>query len=236
MFYSSTSYTRYTAEFFGTLVLVLMGVGSAVIAGPNLGNLGISLSFGLTLLVLVYTLGPVSGCHINPAVSLGMYFLGKLSDKDTFFYIVAQLAGATIGAALVCYIASGKMGHPALINLAANGYGDHSPGNYNMMAVAVTEALMTALLLMVIFATTLEKFAPGFGGVVIGLTLVIIHLMSIPISNTSVNFARSFGSAIIQQGWAIHQLYLFGLAQFVGVIIAVALHKAIYFPFCKTPL
>ncbi|WP_032112914.1 aquaporin [Candidatus Paracaedibacter symbiosus] len=228
MQYACSSCTRYIAELFGTLVLVLLGVGSAVLAASVIGNLGISLVFGLTVLVLVYTIGPVSGCHINPAISLGMLFLGKLSFKDTLFYIIAQLIGAAIGAWLVYYIASGKLDHTVITTLAANGYDEHSPGKYSMMAVGVTEAVMTALLLLVVFATTTEKFAAGFGGIAIGLALVVIHLVSLPISNTSVNFARSFGSAVIEQGWALHELWLFGVAQLIAVVIAVVLYKIFF--------
>ena len=171
-----SSCVRYTAELFGTLVLVLMGVGSAVIAGAAIGNLGVSLTFGFTLLALIYTIGPVSGCHINPAVSIGLFFLNNISGKDTFFYIVAQLVGASIGAWLVYIIASGKMDHTVITSLGANGFDELSPGKYTMMAVGITEALMTALFLTVIFATLTEKFDTGFIGIAVGLTLAVIHL------------------------------------------------------------
>jgi len=223
-----SSCVRYTAELFGTLVLVLMGVGSAVIAGSAIGNLGVSLTFGFTLLILIYTIGPVSGCHINPAVSIGLFFLNNISGKDAFFYIVAQLVGASIGAWLIYVIASGKMDHTVITSLGANGFDEFSPGKYTMMAVGITEALMTALLLIVIFATLTEKFDTGFIGIAVGLTLAVIHLFTIPISNTSVNFARSFGPAIVIQGGALQQLWLFAAAQFVGVIIAIGLYKMIY--------
>lgn len=228
------SCTRYMAELFGTMVLVLIGVGSAVLAGNAIGTLGISFAFGLTLLVLAYTIGPVSGCHINPAVSIGMLFLGKLSFKDTLYYITAQLIGAVIGAFLVYFIASGKIDHTVVTSLATNGYDDHSPGKYGMMAVGVTETIMTALLLIVVFATTTEKFATGFGGIAVGVVLVLIHLFSIPVSNASVNFARSFGPALIEQGVAFQQLWLFASAQLVAVVIAVVLYKAIYCGECKS--
>lgn len=235
MHITRSSCIRYVAELFGTLVLVLLGVGSAVVAGATIGNLGVALTFGFTLLVLVYAIGPVSGCHVNPAVSLGMMFLGNLSAKDTVFYIIAQLVGATIGAWFVYLIASGKMDHTVIISLGTNGYDDYSPGRYTMMAVGITEALMTALLLIVIFATTTEKFDTGFVGIAVGLTLAVIHLFSIPVSNTSVNFARSFGPAIVEQGGTLQQLWLFGIAQFVGVIIAVGVYQWIYCQSCKTP-
>lgn len=227
------SCTRYMAELFGTMVLVLIGVGSAVLAGNAIGTLGIALAFGFALLVLVYAIGPVSGCHVNPAISIGMLFLGKLSLKDTIFYIIAQLVGAVIGAYLVYYIASGKMDHSVITSLATNGYDDHSPNKYGMMAVGVTEAVMTALLLIVVFATATEKFAAGFGGIAIGITLVVIHLFSIPVSNASVNFARSFGPAIVEQGVALQQLWLFAAAQLFAVIIAVVFYKMIYCGECK---
>lgn len=223
-----SSCVRYTAELFGTLVLVLMGVGSAVIAGAAIGNLGVSLTFGFTLLALIYTIGPVSGCHINPAVSIGLYFLNNISGKDTFFYIVAQLVGASIGAWLVYIIASGKMDHTVITSLGTNGFDELSPDKYTMMAVGITEALMTALFLIVIFTTLTEKFDTGFIGIAVGLTLAVIHLVSIPISNTSVNFARSFGPAIVIQGGALQQLWLFGAAQLMGVIIAISFYKMIY--------
>lgn len=222
------SCTRYIAELFGTMVLVLMGVGSAVLAGSAIGHLGISLTFGLALLVLAYAIGPVSGCHVNPAVSIGMLFLGKLNFRDTIFYIVAQLIGAVIGAYLVYYIASGKLDQTVITSLASNGYDDHSPSKYGMLAVGVTEAIMTALLLIVVFSTTSHRFAAGFGGIAVGITLVIIHLVSIPVSNTSVNFARSFGPAIVEQGIALHQLWLFAASQLIAVVIAVVLYKLIY--------
>lgn len=228
------SCTRYTAEMFGTMVLVLMGVGSAVLAGSAIGTLGISLAFGLTLLVLAYAIGPVSGCHVNPAVSIGMLFLGKLDFKDTIFYIIAQLIGAIIGAYLVYYIASGKMDHTVITSLATNGYDDHSPNKYSMLAVGVTETVMTALLLIVVFATTTEKFAAGFGGIAVGVTLVVIHLFSIPVSNASVNFARSLGPAVVEQGIALQQLWLFAAVQLVAVVIAVVLYKIIYCGGCKS--
>lgn len=228
------SCTRYTAELFGTMILVLMGVGSAVLAGSALGNLGISLAFGLTLLVLAYAIGPVSGCHVNPAVSVGMLFLGKLDVKDTIFYVIAQLIGATLGAYLVYCIASGKMDHTIITNLATNGYDTHSPSKYGIIAVGITEILMTTLLLIVVFATTTEKFQGGFGGIAVGMVLVVIHLFSIPVSNASVNFARSFGPAIVEQGIALQQLWLFAFTQGIAIVVAVTLYKILYCGGCQS--
>ena len=217
---------RYQAEVLGTFMLVLFGVGSAVMAGPAIGNVGVA--FGLTLMILVYLLGPISGCHLNPAVSIGLFFLGKLSLKDTLYYCLSQMVGAVLGAAFIYAIIQGKIDHNTANLLAANGYGDHSPGHYNIMAVGLMECMMTAVLLSVIFSVSSLELNSSLAGVVIGLTLVLIHLVSLPVSNTSVNFARSLGPAVFQQGWALKELWLFAIAQFAGVLLATAPYKMIH--------
>lgn len=229
MYNSSCSMlSKYFAEFMGTAILVLMGVGSAVIAGKTIGILGIGLSFGLTLMVLVYALGPVSGCHINPAVTLAMLFSGKTSFKDAFFYIISQLLGGLFGAYLVYLVAMGKADFNLASGFAANGFAEYSPEKYSMHAVAIVEMLMTTVLVLVVFAVGHSDFPKAAAGLAVGGTLIATHMVSVPVSNTSVNFARSLGSAYFSGDWAMHQLWVFGAAQFVAAVVAPVLHRLMF--------
>lgn len=211
------------AEFFGTFWLVLGGCGSAVLACniPNvgIGFVGVSLAFGLTVLSMAYALGPISGGHFNPAVSIGLVLAGRFSAKELPGYIVSQVLGGIAGAAVLYMIASGKPGFE-LGGFAANGYGEHSPGGYSMIAALVTEVVMTFFFLMVILGATSKKAASGFGGLAIGLALTLIHLISIPVTNTSVNPARSLSQAVFVGGWALEQVWLFWLAPIIGAALA----------------
>jgi aquaporin Z len=218
---------KITAEFIGTLWLVLGGCGSAVLAAgiPNIGIglLGVSLAFGLTVVTIAYAFGHVSGAHLNPAVSLGLWMAGKFDTKDLLPYIAAQILGGIAGAGILAIIATGN-GDP-LGNFAANGYGEHSPGQYGIAACILTEVVMTFIFLLVILGSTDEKAPKGFGGLAIGLCLALIHLISIPVTNTSVNPARSISQAVFVGDWAIEQVWLFVLAPIAGAVLAGALHK-----------
>lgn len=211
------------AEFIGTLWLVLGGCGSAVLAAAypelGIGFTGVSLAFGLTVLTMAYAIGHISGCHLNPAVSVGLWLGGRFDKKDLLPYIAAQVTGAIAGAGILYLIASGKAGFE-IGGFAANGYGEHSPDGYNMMAALVTEIVMTFMFLMIILGATHSKAPKGFGGLAIGLGLTLIHLISIPVTNTSVNPARSTSQAIFAGGWAIDQLWLFWVAPIVGAALA----------------
>ncbi len=207
------TFSRYISEFLGTGILIIMGVGSAVIADGSIGALGIGLAFGLTLMFLVYAIGSKSGCHINPAVTLTMLCAGHIRLVDALLYMLMQMLGGIAGAYIVYLIASGKMDFNTVAGFAANGFGDHSPGGYSLQAVMLTEFVMTCILLMAVMTTMRPGFPLGLAGVVIGFVLVAIHLVSVPVSNTSVNFARSLGSAFIEKGWAIEQLWVFAIAQ-----------------------
>lgn len=212
---------KYFAEFVGTFVLVFMGCGSAVIAGTEIGFLGISLAFGIAVLVMVYAIGGISGCHINPAITISMLIAGKVSGKDSIGYIVAQLLGATAGALVLLAVASGKADYALAVNgLGQNGYGSLSPMKYGMGAAFLAEVVLTFVFLLVIFGATSSKAPKGFAGIAIGLSLAIIHLVGIPITGTSVNPARSFGPALVVGGEALSQLWLFVVAPIVGGIIA----------------
>ncbi|MBW8309150.1 MAG: aquaporin [Candidatus Paracaedibacteraceae bacterium] len=205
--------SRYIAEFLGTGILIIMGVGSAVIADGSIGALGIGLAFGLTLMFLVYAIGPKSGCHINPAVTLTLLCIGHINVKDAILYMVMQILGGIAGAYIVYLIATGKADFNMVAGFASNGFGVHSPAGYSMQAVLLTEFIMTSILLMAVVTTMRPGFPLGFAGVVIGFVLVVIHLVSMPVSNTSVNFARSLGTALIEKGWTIEQLWVFAIAQ-----------------------
>ena len=217
--------SRYFAEFLGTGILVMMGVGSAVLAGSSIGALGIGLAFGLTLMLLIYMIGGKSGCHINPAVTLMMFFTGHIKLVDALFYIIVQLAGGIAGAYVVYMVATGKAEFSLAAGFASNGFAEHSPAGYSMHAVMLVEFLMTSMLLMAVSATTNQNFPAGLSGLVVGLVLVAIHLVSVPVSNTSVNVARSLGSAFIEGGWAMQQLWVFAAAQAAAAIFVAALHK-----------
>ncbi len=220
---------KYLAELIGTFALVLFGCGSAVLAGTHIGFLGISLAFGLTVLVMVYAIGPISGCHINPAITVAMRVAGKISSKDTVGYIVAQCVGAIIGAAVLLAMANGKIGYDCTVNgLGQNGFGMHSPDQYSMMSGLIFEVVLTFVFLIVIFGATHERAPEGFAGIAIGLTLVLIHMIGIPITGTSVNPARSLGPALLVGGEALGQLWLFIVAPIAGGVIAAVVWKGLF--------
>ncbi len=216
------------AEFIGTLWLVLGGCGSAVIAAgyPELGIgfVGVALAFGLTVLTMVYAIGHISGAHLNPAVSIGLWMGGRFDKKELLPYIAAQVLGGIAGASILYVIASGKAGFE-LNGFASNGYGEHSPDGYSMTAALVTEVVMTFMFLIIILGATHSKAPKGLAGLAIGLGLTLIHLISIPVTNTSVNPARSTSQAIFEGGWALDQLWLFWVAPIVGAMIAGLLYK-----------
>ena len=219
---------KLVAEFIGTLWLVLGGCGSAVLAAgfPELGIgfAGVSIAFGLTVLTMAYSIGHISGCHLNPAVSVGLWMGGRFDKKDLFPYIVAQVLGGIAGAGILYFIASGKPGFE-LGGFAANGYGEHSPGGYGMYAALLTEIVMTFMFLIVILGATHSKAPQGFAGLAIGLSLTLIHLISIPVTNTSVNPARSTSQALFVGDWATGQLWLFWVAPIVGAVLAGLVYK-----------
>lgn len=217
---------KYIAELIGTMVLVLMGCGSAVIAGYAIGNVGIAFAFGLAVLAMVYAIGAISGCHINPAISISMFVAGKLSAKDTALYVVFQCVGAIIGAGILYSIAVGQPNFDIAINgLGQNGYATASPAHYNLVSAFIAEIVLTFIFLLVIFGSTSERAPKGFAGLAIGLTLVLIHLVAIPIDGTSVNPARSLGSALFVGGTALSQLWVFIVAPIIGGILAAVVWK-----------
>lgn len=212
---------KYLAEMIGTMVLVLVGCGSAVIAGGQIGFQGIALAFGFSVLAMAYGIGSISGCHINPAVTVGALVAGRINIKDAGMYIVFQILGAIIGAGILYYIASGIPGYNITVNgLGQNGFGDYSPMKYSMAAGFTAEVVFTFIFLTVILGATSSKAPAGFAGIPIGISLVIIHLVSIPITGTSVNPARSIGPALFVGGAAISQLWLFIVAPLIGAVIA----------------
>ena len=220
------NFSKVTAEFLGTLVLVLMGCGSAVIAGASgetgVGLLGISFAFGLSVVAMAYAIGHISGCHINPAISIGMVVAGRMKIGQAVGYIIAQVLGAIAGAAILMFIASGKVGYDVAVNgLGQNGFDAHSPQQYNLISGFVAETIFTFIFLLVIFGTTSTKnIHGGFAGLSIGLSLVLIHIVGIPITGVSVNPARSIGPALLVGGDAISQLWLFIAAPILGAILA----------------
>lgn len=215
---------RLAAEFIGTFWLVLGGCGSAVLAAAfpdvGIGLLGVSLAFGLTVLTMAFAIGHISGCHLNPAVSLGLFAGGRFSGADLLPYWVAQVAGAIAAAAVLVTIASGQAGFDLSGGLASNGYGEHSPGGYTLTSGLITEVVMTFMFLLIILGATDERAPAGLAPVAIGLGLTLIHLISIPVTNTSVNPARSTGPALMVGGWALQQLWLFWVAPLIGAAIA----------------
>ncbi len=220
-------YQKLLAEGVGTFVLVLTGVGAAVLAGDNIGNLGISFAFGFALLIMVFAIGYISGCHINPAVTIGIAVARKMPLKDLIGYIAAQLIGATLAAGVVLLIAQGAPGgyDAASQGLAANGYGANSPGGYGLLAAAVTELVVSMVFIFTILAVT-DRLAPkDLAGVAIGIALVGAHLVAIPVTNCSVNPARSFGPAMFVGGWAIEQLWLFIVMPIIGAILAAGVYR-----------
>lgn len=222
---------KVVAEFIGTFWLVLGGCGSAVLAAAfpdvGIGLLGVSLAFGLTVLTMAFSIGHISGCHLNPAVSVGLWAGGRFSTKDLVPYIVAQVVGAIVAGAVLYIIASGQAGFSLAGGFASNGYGEHSPGGYSLMAALVTEVVMTMMFLFVIMGATEKRAAPGFAPIAIGLALTLIHLISIPVTNTSVNPARSTGVALFAGGWALSQLWLFWVAPIVGAVIGALVYRFI---------
>ncbi len=223
---------KYAAELVGTFVLVFGGVGSAVLAGSHIGFEGVAFAFGLSLLAMVYTIGPISGCHINPAVTLGVLLAKKIGVKDAVGYWVAQVVGAVIASACILFIANGAAAgyDVATAGLGANGYGAHSPGQYSLAAAFVAEVILTMFLVLTVLGSTDIEAPVGFAGLAIGLVLTLIHLVGIPITNTSVNPARSIGPALFVGGWALQQLWLFILAPLIGAAIAAAVYGAIRIP------
>ncbi len=222
---------KYLAEFIGTFWLVLGGCGSAVLAATfpdvGIGLLGVSLAFGLTVLTMAYAIGHISGCHLNPAVSIGLWAGGRFSAKDLLPYIVAQVLGGIVAGGVLYLIASGKAGFDVTAGFASNGYGEHSPGGYSLVAALVTEIVLTGMFLFVIMGATDKRAPQGLAPIAIGLCLTLIHLVSIPVTNTSVNPARSTGVAIFVGGWALQQLWLFWVAPIVGAAIGAIAYKTI---------
>ena len=214
---------QFGAEFFGTFWLVLGGCGSAVLAAAfpdvGIGLLGVSLAFGLTVLTMAFAIGHISGCHLNPAVSIGLWAGGRFSSKDLLPYIVAQVLGGIVAGAVLYFIASGKAGFEVSAGFASNGYGEHSPGGYSLGAAFLTEVVMTLMFLLVIHGATDKRAPQGFAPIAIGLCLTLIHLISIPVTNTSVNPARSTGVALFVGGWAVQQLWLFWVAPIIGGVL-----------------
>ncbi|MNF51061.1 Aquaporin Z [compost metagenome] len=222
---------RYGAEFLGTFWLVLGGCGSAVLAATfpdvGIGLHGVSLAFGLTVLTMAFAIGHISGCHLNPAVSVGLWAGGRFPANQLAPYIVAQVLGGIAGGAVIYVIASGAPGFDVSNGFASNGYGAHSPGGYSLVAALVTEIVMTMFFLIVILGATDKRAPAGFAPIAIGLALTLIHLISIPVTNTSVNPARSTGVAIFVGDWAVAQLWLFWLAPIVGAVLGALAYRAV---------
>jgi len=220
---------KYGAEFIGTFWLVLGGCGSAVLAAAfpevGIGLLGVSLAFGLTVLTMAFAIGHISGCHLNPAVSVGLWAGNRFPANQLLPYIVAQVLGAVVAGGVLFIIASGKAGFDLSAGFASNGYGAHSPGGYSLLAALVTEVVMTMMFLIVILGATDERAPKGLAPIAIGLCLTLIHLISIPVTNTSVNPARSTGVAIFVGDWAIGQLWLFWLAPVVGALLGAMVYR-----------
>ncbi|MCE5313067.1 MAG: aquaporin Z [Nitrospiraceae bacterium] len=222
---------KYSAEFFGTFWLVLGGCGSAVLSAafPHLGIgfLGVALAFGLTLLTMAFAIGHISGCHLNPAVSVGLWAGGRLPTRDLLPYIIAQVLGGILAAGVLYLIASGKAGFDIAAGFAANGYGEHSPGGYGLLSAFITEVVMTMVFIFVILGATDKRAPQGFAPIAIGLCLTLIHLISIPVTNTSVNPARSTAVAVFVGDWAISQLWLFWVAPIIGGMLGAMVYRFI---------
>lgn len=222
---------KYVAELFGTFWLVLGGCGSAVLAAGfpdvGIGLLGVSLAFGLTVLTMAYAIGHISGCHLNPAVSVGLWAGGRFPANQLLPYIIAQVIGGLAAGGVLYLIASGADGFDAATGFASNGFGEHSPGGFSMQSAIIAEVVMTMMFLLVIMGATDRRAPAGFAPIAIGLCLTLIHLITIPVTNTSVNPARSTGVAIYQGSWAIEQLWLFWLAPIVGAVIGAIIYKTI---------
>jgi aquaporin Z len=222
---------KYGAEFFGTFWLVLGGCGSAVLAAAfpevGIGLLGVALAFGLTVLTMAYAIGHISGCHLNPAVSIGLWAGGRFEAKELLPYIIAQVLGAVVAGGVLYLVASGKAGFELSSGFASNGYGDHSPGGYTLMAALICEVVMTMMFLLIILGATDSRAPKGFAPIAIGLGLTLIHLISIPVTNTSVNPARSTGVAVFVGDWATAQLWLFWVAPIVGGLLGAVVYRLI---------
>lgn len=222
---------KLSAEFFGTFWLVLGGCGSAVLAAAfpelGIGFAGVSLAFGLTVLTMAFAIGHISGCHLNPAISIGLWAGGRFPAKDVFPYIVAQVLGGIAAGGVLYLIASGKADFSTAGGFASNGYGEHSPGGYSLQSALITEVVMTAFFLIVIMGATDKRAPAGFAPIAIGLCLTLIHLISIPVTNTSVNPARSTGVAVFVGGWATAQLWLFWVAPIIGGVLGASIYKFI---------
>jgi len=220
---------KYAAEFIGTFWLVLGGCGSAVLAAAfpdvGIGLLGVSLAFGLTVLTMAYAIGHISGCHLNPAVSIGLWTGGRFPTKDLVPYIVSQVLGGIVAGGVLYIIASGKAGFDVSTGFASNGYGEHSPGGYTLLSALVTEIVMTMMFLFVILGATDKRAPQGFAPIAIGLCLTLIHLISIPVTNTSVNPARSTAVAVFVGDWAVAQLWLFWAAPIAGAILGAVIYR-----------
>jgi aquaporin Z len=215
------SLKKYLAEFLGTFVLVFMGCGSAVLAGKYIGFVGISFAFGLSVLVMVYAIGGISGCHINPAISISMFASGKMKLEDTVIYVIVQCMGAVIAAVVLYAVAVGNPSYSLAVNgLGQNGYDSASPGGFSMTSGFIAEVILTFIFLLVIHGSTSERAPKGFAGISIGFSLVLIHLVGIPITGTSVNPARSLGPAVVVGGTALSQLWLFWVAPILGGLLA----------------
>lgn len=230
---------KYIAEFIGTFWLVLGGCGSAVLSAKflamedatplnlGIGLVGVSLAFGLTVLTMAFAIGHVSGCHLNPAVSIGLCVGGRFDSKELAPYIISQVAGAIVAGGVLYLIACGQPGFSLAGGFASNGYGEHSPGGYSMVAALVTEVVMTMMFLFIILGATAKRAPQGFAPVAIGLGLTLIHLISIPVTNTSVNPARSTGVAVFTGGWALAQLWLFWVAPIAGAVIGAIIYRVV---------
>jgi aquaporin Z len=222
---------RCAAEFFGTFWLVFGGCGSAVLAaafpGLGIGFAGVALAFGLTLLTMCYAIGHISGCHINPAVTCGLVAGGRFPARELIPYVVAQVLGAIAAAAVLYLIASGRAGFDVSAGFASNGYGEHSPGGYSLTAALVAEIVLTGFFLFIIMGATHNRAPSGLAGIAIGLSLTLIHLVGIPVTNTSVNPARSTGVALFRGGWAVDQLWLFWLAPIAGGVIGALIYRTL---------
>jgi len=218
---------KYLAEFIGTFWLVFGGCGSALLAaafpGVGIGLVGVSFAFGLTVLTIAYSLGHISGAHLNPAVTVGLWVAGRVNTNDVLPYVVAQILGAITAACFLYLIVTGN--GSSIGSFAANGYGEHSPGNYNLIAAFITELVMTFMFLLIILGATDEKAPKGFAGIAIGLSLTLIHLVSIPVTNTSVNPARSISQALFAGGWALAQVWLFIVVPLIGAVLAGMVYK-----------
>jgi aquaporin Z len=222
---------KYGAEFLGTFWLVLGGCGSAVLAATfpsvGIGLLGVALAFGLTVMTMAFAIGHISGCHLNPAVSVGLWAGRRFPANQLLPYIVAQVLGAIVAAGVLYLIASGKAGFNVSAGFASNGYGAHSPGGYSLLAALITEVVMTMMFLLIILGSTDKRAPQGFAPIAIGLGLTLIHLISIPVTNTSVNPARSTGVALFVGDWAVAQLWLFWVAPIVGALLGAAIYRFI---------